>query len=313
MPSIFASNKTDDKNGFYRIIQPLRFLKRSGWKATTIPFTGTNDVSILPIHDELLVRLSESSDFILTSVVLEERELLKIMDLRKLNNSKWIVDVSENIYENPMLSPYLPIIERSIILADGVITSTPINKEAYSKLNKNVYLLPSALDFNIWDSQKPVVSKNLKIGYYGGKQDLDLISPALQELAKKYKLEFVDAFIDGVIGQPEALSKLGLSMCLFPLIDNNYTRCQNNINLLEVMALKVPIIASPIDSLDGLPVMYANSNYEWYETIEKLITDTKFRKAMGQNGYEFVKSVYDMKLFVSNLQKWLKELPRKEY
>jgi hypothetical protein len=310
MPAIFASNKTDDKNGFYRIIQPLRFLKRSGWGARTIPFTGTNDVSILPIHDELLVRLSEKSDFILTAVVMEEREILKIMDLRKLNNSKWIVDVSENIYANPELTPYLSIIERSLMLADGVVTSTQLNKELYKKLNKNIYLLPSALDFNIWDTLKPVVSRKFKIGYYGGKQDLDLISPALQELVKKHKIEFVDAYIDGVIGQPKKLTKLGLSMCLFPLIDNNYTRSRNNINLLELMALKVPSIASPIEAYDGLPVLYANTNWQWYEAISGLINDKKLRQNAGQIGYDFVHENFDMKRFTAPLQQWLKGLSR---
>ena len=305
---IFASNKTDNKVGFYRIIQPLRMLKRSGWEARTIPFTGKNDISVLPIHDELLVRLSKDTDFILTSIVLEEKEILRIMDLRKLNNCKWVVDVSDNIYTDPALKQFVPIIEKSIMAADGLITTNQANKDLYQRLNENVYILPSCLDFKLWDHLK---SRPKKIGYFGMKEDLEIISPVLKELVKEHKVEFVNMFVDGVIGAPEQIAKKNISIALFPLADNEYNHYKDNIDLKEALALKIPVVASPI--YKDLPVLYANSNFQWYEIIEKLIKDTTFRKEIGQKGYEFVKSNFDMTKFVGNLQRWLKELPRKDY
>ena len=202
---------------------------------------------------------------------------------------------------------------RCLGLADGVVTSTELNKEIYEKFNKNIYLLPSALDFKIWDSLTPKKSRKLKIGYFGNKEDLEKILPSLAELVKQYPIEFENIAIDGVIDQPDKLAKFGVSMALFPLEDTNYNRSKNNINLLEVMALNIPIVASPIESYKGLPVLYAKTNYEWYECIEKLITDKDFRKDVGQTGYNFVHENYDMKKFVSKFQSWLKELKRKDY
>jgi len=310
---IFATNRTDNKHGFYRIIQPLRMLKRSGWEATTVPFSGKDNVSVLPVNDSLLVRLSKGTDFILTSIVMSEAEILRIMNLRRHNNCRWIVDVSENIYANPAYQVNLPIIQRSLMFADGVITSTQFNKELYEGLNENIYVLPSVLDFKLWDTIKPVVSRKFKIGYMGRKEDLELVSPTFKEIVKHYPVELVNAYIDGVIGQPQQLAKLGLSMAVMPLTDTNYNRCRNNIDLLELMALRVPLIASPTISYAGLPIIYAKTNYEWYESVEKLIVDKQFRKEMGENEQKFVKNEYDMTKFVSNLQHWLKNLPKKDY
>jgi hypothetical protein len=243
-----------------------------------------------------------------------EKEILTIMNLRRKNNAKWIVDISENIYAAPELAPYLPLIERSLMFADGVVTSTPLNKEIYAGLNENIYVLPSALDFSIWDNLKPVVSRKMKIGYFGGELGLKLAEPAFKEIKKKYPdVEFVNIFIDGVIGVPQKLAKLGISMCVFPMVDGNYNRSRNNIDILEMMALKVPVIASPVYPYSGLPVFYCSTNYEYFETLENLITDKEQRKDAGQKGYDFVHKEYDMKKLISNFQSWLNGLERKDY
>lgn len=313
MSTIFATNRKDDKSGFYRIIQPLRFLKRSGWNARTVPFSGRNDVSVMPVSDSILVRLSKDTDFILTTPIMDEEELLRIMNLRKLNNCKWIVDISENIYSNNDLQPYLPIIERSLHFADGVIVPTEINKEIYKVLNENIYVLPSALDFMIWDNLKPVVSRKFKIGYIGSQNDLALVNPTLNELQKKYPIELLNIYTNEVIDVPKKIAKLGLSMAVFPMTDTNFNRCRTDIDILEVMALKIPVVASPTVAYQGLPVLYAKTNFQWYEAIEKIITDKKFRKEMQEMGWNFVHNEYDMKKYVGNLQSWLKSLPRKNY
>lgn len=312
MSGIFATNRTDNKNGFYRIIQPLRFLKRSGWEARTIPFTGKDDISILPISDELLVRLSLGLDYMLTSTVKEEDELLKMMNLRRQNNAKWIVDVSENFLENIDLQPYLENIIRSIMLADGVIVSSKQVAQICEPHNKNVYVLPSTLDFKMWDL-KPVVSRKLKIGYRGTKQDIEKVTPSIKALSKEHNFEMVSMNIEGIIDLPKQLSKLGLSMAVLPLEDNNFNRCKDNIDLLELMALKIPIVASPIATFRKLPILYAENNFQWYESIEKLIKDKQYRQKIGLGEYFYVKKHYDMTKYVSNLQSWLKKLERKDY
>ena len=102
-------------------------------------------------------------------------------------------------------------------------------------------------------------------------------------------------------------------MAVFPLTDTNFNRCKDNIDLLEAMALKIPIVASPTINHQGLPTLFAESNYEWYENCKNLIENKKLRKETGENELKFVKNTYDMKKYVGNLQNWLKKLPRKNY
>jgi len=123
----------------------------------------------------------------------------------------------------------------------------------------------------------------------------------------------VNLYMEGVIGVPKKLSKLGLQMAVFPMVDSNKNRAKNNTDILEMLALKIPVVASKVEPFKDLPVLYAESNYEWYETITKLIEDKVLRKEMGLRGLEHVKKSHDMKKKVSKLRKWLENLPRKEY
>lgn len=303
---IFGTNRTDNKKAFYRIIQPLRMLKRSGWDATMIPFTGIEEISTLPVHDQLLVRLSEKTDFILTSLVMDEEELLRIINLRKKNNCRWVMDMSENVYANLAYEPYMSVIEKSIQLADGLII-TPQLKGIYT--HEYIYELPSLIDFEMW-GLKSKVSRKIKIGYYGEKEDLELVSPALQEIVKNYDVKFVNLGIRGIIDLPKTISKLGLKMALFPLADTDINRYKDNISLLECLALKIPVIASPTYNLD---VLCADSNFEWYESIENLLKNSKKRKEVAENGYKLVEKEFNMTKYPSKLQTWLKKLPKKKY
>jgi hypothetical protein len=302
---IFATNLRDDKIGFYRIIQPLRMLKRSGWEAVTVPFRGNESVSRVNVHNDLLVRLSKGADFILTSMITEESELLRILDLRKHNNCRWVMDITDNVYANLIYEDLLPVIEKAISLADGIIVR-PELKGIYK--HDHIHILPSLIDFDLWEETKR--TRKLKIGYYGDKPDLELITPSLQEIAKSYKVEFVNLGIKDIVSLPKILPSLGVSIALFPLVDTDINKYKDNISVLECMAVKIPIISSAIYNL---PTLQAETNYDWYENIEKLIKSRKLRKEMAENGYNFVKTNYDMTKFVSNLQKWLKNLPRKAY
>ena len=78
--------------------------------------------------------------------------------------------------------------------------------------------------------------------------------------------------------------------------------------------LKVPVVASPVENqkdMDG--VLYANSNYDWYEQLEKLIKDKNLRQECAQKTYDFVCAKYDLKVLTKPLVEWLEKLPRKDF
>ena len=310
---IFGTNLKDNKSAFYRIIQPLRFLKRSGWIARTVPFTGEESISVLPVHDELLMRLSEDCDFILTVAINEEKELLRMMNLRKARNAKWIVDLSENFHADEMLQAYLINIERSLKLADGVAVSNKQLEKLAKIYNDNVYVLPSALDFNLWNRPVHVARGNFRIGYKGNKMDLEKVAPTFGEISQRHKVEFVPIYYEGIIGLWKNMADLRLGMAVMPLEDSGYNRYRDNIDLLELMALKVPLVASPVEAYKGLPILYANNNYEWFECISKVLENKRFREDLRETEHKFVHNNFDMKKLISPFMHWLKNIERKDY
>jgi hypothetical protein len=116
----------------------------------------------------------------------------------------------------------------------------------------------------------------------------------------------------GTMDFPKELVSLDLDIALVPLIDDIYNRCKSNIAVQEFGILGIPVVASPVENQKNMPVLYANSNAEWYDQIEKLIKNKKFRKAQGENLRTHLKKNWDVDKFTPGLIEWMEKLPKKE-
>jgi len=85
----------------------------------------------------------------------------------------------------------------------AITTTTEVLAKKLRKFNKNVFICPNAINYGIFKSPKPKMSKDkLRIGYSGAAShwgDLQIISGVLAELQKKYDFDFV---LQGMCGQP---------------------------------------------------------------------------------------------------------------
>lgn len=247
---VFGLTKRDDSRDFYRIVQPLRFLKRNGNDCVMLPYQGEGLMSALPVHDKLLLMLSKNADVILASPIHLQNELLRALDLRKVSGAKLVIDVAENLYEVTHTDSTF----QSLYLADGLIVSNERLKKLYQEINPNILVLPSGIDFKDIEKMTPCVDG-----------DLDLIKEVLDKI------------------------KIPKDVALLPLRDNNYTRCLDNIRLLRYCANKIACVASPVEGYKDIPMPLAASNYEWYDELEKL-KDKKYREATALKGYEYAKN-----------------------
>jgi len=85
--------------------------------------------------------------------------------------------------------------------ADVVTTTTEILKKRFLKFNKNVAVVPNALDFTEFIERRKQGGE-LKVGYTGGAShwgDLEMILDVIEELQKKYQFKFV---LQGMTGSP---------------------------------------------------------------------------------------------------------------
>ena len=159
--------------------------------------------------------------------------------------------------------------------------------------------------------------------YSKDKDDIEMIESVFLALKKDYpNIEIVTcgwsprcsdehhhwvSFFD----YPQKMGSMNIDIAVVPLIDSAYNRCKSNLAYLEWSALKIPTVLSPTENQKGMVALEASSNYDWYNALEKLIKDRKYRLKLGEDAYQFVKKNYDVRKQVHPLAKWMEELPRR--
>lgn len=213
----------DTAVGFYRVIQPLRFLKRTNKvkEVMSAPFSGSNDPKAVSIPDKTLMRVAKDADAIITTLLHRDADFLKMLDVREWAKTKLIVDVDDNMYAVPRdnaayynVKLVLPRMERFLRFADGIIVSVPNLKQVYGHLNENIFVNKNTLDFEkpyewkpdaegnlrkfkSWDelSQEPKSHKGIRIGWEGASghvRDLEIIRPVMEKIKENYpEVKFV--------------------------------------------------------------------------------------------------------------------------
>lgn len=325
----------DTAVGHYRLIQPARFLKREKLvtESRTIPFTGQSQTQYYKWSDKTFMEICKDADIFHTTVLWNQEDILKCMNLRHHFGLKWVVDIDDNIWSSSKDNPATdqaealrPTRELCLSLADGVTVSVPALKELVSPLNKNVFVNPNGMDFKVWDKLKKVDKRKIRIGWrgaYGHKEDLELIKPVLDKIKEAYpKVEFVtfgwdpgysDEHHDWVSYQkyPEKLAALGIDIALVPLVDSAYNRCKSNLNWQEWSALSIPVVYSPTENNKGLPGLPASTSHDWFADISRLIENKKLRIKIGTEQNLYLKKHYNMKDLVKPLADWFYSLERR--
>lgn len=326
----------DTAVGFYRIIQPGRFLKREGLveDARTVPFTGDNQTEYYEWSDKTLMAICEGTDIIWSTLLWKQKDILKLLDLRHHYKARIVIDLDDNIWGAPSDNPaktHADTLRENrdlcLSLADGVTVSVPLLKDLVGNLNKNVFVQPNGLDFKIWDPLRVRETRKIRIGWrgaWGHKEDLEMIEPVIRKIKEAYpKVEFVsfgykppfsDENYSWVSFQkyPETLAKMGIDIAVVPLVDSAYNRCKSNLAYLEWSALKIPVVYSPTENQKNLPGFAASSSYEWYEALSKLIEDRKLRRSTADLQNFAVKEKFSMSKLVVPLADWMAELPRRQ-
>lgn len=329
--------RQDTAVGLYRIGQPIMFLdKVTKNKCKITPFTGQSaNVAIgkegstdIGWNDKLLMKIADGADVIWTNIIYDHDEIIKMLDLRKWSGAKWVVDMDDNLYavtsDNPGQNTTKLLkdnFELCLKVADGVTVSTPTLKKLYENLNPNVFVNPNGTDLSWW-KQTSSKHKGIRIGWrgaYGHTADLSLIEPAIRALKKDYNITFVALGLKpefacehhewvACLDYPKKLDSLGLDIAVVPLVDSSYNRCKSNIAVQEYSALKIPVVASPVENQKNMPILYASTNFEWYSELEKLIKDKALREKQGKEQYVFVKENYNIVKLTEPLAEWFSNL-----
>lgn len=274
--------RDDGGCGFYRCLQPAKFLKRMGLAETETVMRNATEKQILEAD---LVVLQDTGGVNGSS---QAQFMLK-------NNIPYIVEFDDfvhhvsphNLAGYPAWNPSTLYIYRAMETtksAMGMTVSTPQIAREYFPYNQSIYVVPNYLDKERWDNQ---ISKRndgkIRIGWMGGNahaDDLKMISNVLHKLVREYKGKVIFETIGmtrhelanvfpfqeftascphcGYEGElhhfpgeslddyPLVLAGKGWDIAVAPVINNSFGNCKSDIKIKEYAACGLPIVASPI-------------------------------------------------------------------
>ena len=329
------SHSEDSAVGYYRVWQPAKYLEKIGWKviqtdrkAKLIPIEGKNSWSSMTKGADLFVLQRP-----------EQAESVALgLALRDHFNIPYVLEIDDNIYDvasnsvafkfwNPNTlegQSRIEIAEMMMQDADALTVTTEGLKEAYSKLNKNIYVLPNYQDLDFWKAKtKP--SEHLTIGWAGSAthyDDLKMIWRPIKKFLRnnknaRFKVVGVNAdflkdhpqveidmnwvYIDNY---PEALASYGFDIGLIPIVNRDFNLGKSNIKWQEYSMLEIPTIASNLGEYKaiehGVTGFLANDDTMWLHYLEKLADSPELRKTIGEqskqkiiNDYNIEKRIHD--------------------
>ena len=188
----------------------------------------------------------------------------------------------------------------------------------YARLSgaKNIEIIPTVVDLNHYPNYAKHFNTALKsepvvvwIGTPSTVKYLQLIGPALQALA--VKLPFILRVIGGgnvsIAGvsveivdwseDTEAANLQTSDVGIMPLLDNSWEQGKCAYKLIQYMACGLPTVASAVGAnkevvLQAETGYLVNTDGEWVDALEKLLTDQDLRHKFGVAGRERVVDKY---------------------
>ncbi len=268
--------------GFFRCVQPAKFLQRSGL---------ADAISVLqnPTKDQVL-----NADLVVLQNVgpVESSNLVQFMVENKVPFVTEFDDFIQHVSPHNLAgalawNPGTLFVHRAMECtrkAFGVTVSTRQLAREYFPYNPNIYVVPNYLDKEKWDN--PIVKRNdgkIRIGWAGGNahaDDLRMISKVLDKIIKEYKGKVIfetmgmtrqelagvfpmDAHNDicpscGFEGElhhypgesidnySTVLASKGWDIAVAPVINNSFGNCKSMIKIMEYAALGIPVVCSPV-------------------------------------------------------------------
>lgn len=201
-------------------------------------------------------------------------------------------------------------------------TATAFLAQKLQEKNKQVFVVPNKLskrDVEIAENVRSQALRvenqdSIKLGYFSGtlshNKDFATIASVLEKIMEKH--QNVELFLAGPLDVENALQKFGERIVQFPYVqrekhfanlasvdinlvplekDNPFCEAKSELKFFEAGIVGVPTVAIANQTFreaieDGADGFLADSELEWFEKLEKLITDEKLRKEMGERARE---------------------------
>ena len=289
-------------SGWYRIYNPLEKLgaeifqkENIGGVAQAVRMKDKGDIWMFKPTD------SEGID----DLIFASKEITGAKLVMDLDDDPVNLDPEHPDYED--IKKKAITVQSEVAMADHVIVTTEPLKQAISDLNKNVTVIPNAIDPEIWKFKNAIhVDKKIRVGWIASGShmvDLPIIHEVMQEILAKYPhVEFHMAGITpeeinegnahhhvgtkGYKDFPKWYAGQGYDIAVAPLKDSKFARAKSNIKWMEAAMLGIPCVASKTYPYEtsiehGKTGYLVDSKSQWVKHLSWLIESKTKREMIG--------------------------------
>jgi len=349
----------------YRVYQYLDYLKKGGFECKAIPslfnkyLSPSKKFKKLYHFSKWVGRMAGGNAFILmffkrlfdirhtfkSDIIFIQKNLFPFGPpflekiIRFLNKKKKIIfDFDDTIYLPPISCQDNKIfmrfwddnlVSKIISMSDFVIAGNSFLAKYASKYNKNITVIPTAIDterYDLKDYKK--LTDEISIGWIGSSSTnfyLEQLRGVFKELGKKYNnltLKIIGAKIR--MNEIKTISKewnldsevndlQSFDIGVMPLTDDEWSKGKCGLKILQYMAVGVPAVASPVGVnkeiiQNGINGFLAGTDEEWIEKLSLLIENPELRYKLGMKGRQTVEKNYSVKVNAPKLKAVLKRV-----
>jgi len=320
---------------YYRVRQPLEFLKKQGHQVRII-----NPIDSSQALDEAV----NGADIILFRIG-HEKLFFTIKNNYDCSGKKLIIDMDDEVWGfNPFTTQYrnwglkeidyggkplwkdgvndfdiernMETVQKAINMlnaADMITVTTDRLKESMLEFNKNVEVLPNAIDFEKWkkfDFKRP--KGKMRIGWSGGDThflDWASIQDVLPKTQKRYDFDLIlqgcrwTGTLKGVKHEfhnwvdidahPLKTNSLQLDIAIIPLEKSRFNQMKSCVKWYEYSSIRIPCLVSNVPPYSDEIVhmetgLLYNNSKEFDRYLKMLLTDKGLREKLAENAYQYV-------------------------
>jgi glycosyltransferase involved in cell wall biosynthesis len=216
--------------------------------------------------------------------------------------------------------------------SDLIVCGNEFLAENFSRWNKNVKVLPTAVDTEIY---RPIITRDDRqkvigwIGVSANHRYLLEIEPAINAVLRQNKnlvLRIISDLSPGFTTLPlnqvqflrwdslsEAKEIQKFDVGIMPLSDGEWERGKCSFKMLQYMSCGVPVVVSPVGmNADILKLgcfgLGAKKITDWEEALVYILSNSKISSDMGIKGRSIVENYYSVDVIAMQLSKILKAL-----
>lgn len=305
--------------GYHRIVLPLTFMKDASGVVTNLPTDETMSEEYDIVFYNRVSMFDDNWDYV--------RDKLKCKVILDMDDH-WILPSNHiNYYDYKHMEGR---IENNIRTADLVTVTNEILANAVRKLNENVLILPNAIPYGYHQfTDEKSEDERTRIFWAGGithEGDLEILkNPIRRLIAHKNQIRMVlggytetdevSKWIwDKMKGYFTSAEKLeyrlhkgttpdkymsmynDADIMLIPLLESEWSACKSNLKVLEAASKGLPVICSnvrPYNLDTDAPILWVNSQPDWYKHIKFLLNNKNAREDYGQKTKEWAARKYN--------------------